>query len=375
MIRLFSIDLDPKRTFGLDVLRALAILFVVIGHGIGLIPKEHRKFVEFFVFDGVSIFFVLSGFLIGGILIKLVEEKGLNFSVLRNFWVRRWFRTLPNYFLILFVLCILNFFFKDGFSLWSVNRYFFFSQNLFTAHPSWFFPEAWSLSVEEWFYLMLPLLLVFFTFLIKKPAKSTLLLVCFTVISGITIFRLYRYLHIPIKDIGDWDLIFRKQVITRLDSLMFGVIGAYINYYFHATWIKYKRLFLILGVVLFFLSNYVFPIYFSLIGAFSCVLSFSVISLATLFLLPYLSELKSGKGVFYKVITYISITSYSVYLIHLSIVQSWIIYKLPWVAYTGNSYLVSLSNCVIYYVLTMALSILLYKYFEVPMTRIRERIR
>jgi peptidoglycan/LPS O-acetylase OafA/YrhL len=222
---------------------------------------------------------------------------------------------------------------------------------------------------------MLPLLLVFFTFLIKKPAKSTLLLVCFTVISGITIFRLYRYLHIPIKDIGDWDLIFRKQVITRLDSLMFGVIGAYINYYFHATWIKYKRLFLILGVVLFFLSNYVFPIYFSLIGAFSCVLSFSVISLATLFLLPYLSELKSGKGVFYKVITYISITSYSVYLIHLSIVQSWIIYKLPWVAYTGNSYLVSLSNCVIYYVLTMALSILLYKYFEVPMTRIRERIR
>ena len=375
MIRLFSIDLDPKRTFGLDVLRALAILFVVIGHGIGLIPKELRKFVEFFVFDGVSIFFVLSGFLIGGILIKLVEEKGLNFSVLRNFWVRRWFRTLPNYFLVLLVLCILNFFFKDGFNLWSVNRYFFFSQNLFTAHPSWFFPEAWSLSVEEWFYLMLPLLLVFFTFLIKKPAKSTLLLVCFTVISGITIFRLYRYLHIPLKDIVDWDLIFRKQVITRLDSLMFGVIGAYINYYFHATWIKYKRLFLILGVVLFFLSNYVFPIYFSLTGAFSCVLSFSVISLATLFLLPYLSELKSGKGVFYKAITYISITSYSVYLIHLSIVQSWIIYKLPWVAYTGNSYLVSLSNCAIYYVLTMALSILLYKYFEVPMTRIRERIR
>jgi peptidoglycan/LPS O-acetylase OafA/YrhL len=237
------------------------------------------------------------------------------------------------------------------------------------------FPEAWSLSVEEWFYLMLPLLLVFFHISDQKNGKINSFISLFY--SDFRNYHLstYRYLHIPLKDIVDWDLIFRKQVITRLDSLMFGAIGAYINYYFHATWIKYKRLFLILGVVLFFLSNYIFPSYLWVTRAFSCVLSFSVISLATLFLLPYLSVLKSGKGILYKVITYISITSYSVYLIHLSIVQSWIIYKLPWVAYTGNSQLISLSNCAIYYTLTMTLSILLYQYFEVPMTRIRERIR
>src|SRR5659263_324332 len=121
MNKLFKIDIDTSRIFGLDILRALAIMFVVIEYGSYLLPQKLRTISDFFVFDGVSIFFVLSGFLIGGILIKLIDKNGFNFSILKTFWIRRWYRTLPNYFLILIALCIINLLFDDDFTLRSVN--------------------------------------------------------------------------------------------------------------------------------------------------------------------------------------------------------------------------------------------------------------
>ncbi|MFZ1664872.1 MAG: acyltransferase, partial [Flavobacteriales bacterium] len=219
MNKIFKIDFDTNRIFGLDILRALAIMFVVIGHGSYLLPNKLRTISDFFVFDGVSIFFVLSGFLIGGILIKLIDKNGFNFSILKTFWIRRWYRTLPNYFLILIALCVIHLLFDNDFTLRSVNRYFLFSQNIFREHPSWFFPEAWSLAVEEWFYLIFPIL-IFFTFPFKRSYKKSLLYVALIVIFFITAFRFYRFSNVDIDGINDWDLIFRKQVITRLDSLM-----------------------------------------------------------------------------------------------------------------------------------------------------------
>ena len=87
-----KIEINSSRIYGLDILRAMAILFVVIGHGQYLLPRKFNTFHSIFVFDGVSIFFVLSGFLIGGILIKIIENKEANTSTLIDFWKRRWFR-------------------------------------------------------------------------------------------------------------------------------------------------------------------------------------------------------------------------------------------------------------------------------------------
>ena len=113
---ILKLELNPNRVYGLDILRALAIFFVVLAHGDKLMPPERYKYFHYIVFDGVAIFFVLSGFLIGGILIKILNEKELTFSGMLNFWKRRWFRTLPNYFLILSILIILNILFTSDFT-------------------------------------------------------------------------------------------------------------------------------------------------------------------------------------------------------------------------------------------------------------------
>lgn len=375
MISIFKIKIDNNRVFGLDLLRAFAIIFVLIEHGSYLLPKEWRHVSNLFVFDGVSMFFVLSGFLIGGVLIKLIQEKGISKSAIEKFWIRRWYRTLPTYFLILFTLCLLHLLFNERFNVKDVSGFFIFSQNLFTKHPSRFFPEAWCLSVEEWFYLILPLLIAILTTAFNKMYKKGVLFSCLIVIVSVTMFRYFRYSNISISNINDWDLLFRKQVATRLDSLMFGVLGAYLSFYRYELWIKHKKAMLLTGLSLLVILKFIVPVFFTVDGIYACVFSFTAFSLATLLLLPYLSELKAGKTFLVKAVTYISLTSYSMYLLNLSIVQLWIINKIPWHNLIHDQGILVVSKYCSYWFLVILLSVLLYKYFESPITSLRDKIK
>ncbi len=374
MKSLFKIDINPNRVYGLDILRALAILFVVSVHGKKMMPEPISKLVGVFIFDGVSIFFVLSGFLIGGILIKLLEQKEINTKLILNFWIRRWFRTLPNYFLVLIVLFLLNVIFNEKFNLYDTKLYFLFSQNLFSKHPA-FFPEAWSLSVEEWFYLLVPILLFILLKIFKISINKSILLTAFSIVIGVTIFRYIKYDTIVINDMQTWGLTIRKQVFTRLDSLMYGVIGAYVFFYYKTFWNKYRMLFLIVGIALFiFTKRKVMG--FEVFGLYHTVFSLSITSLATLLLLPYLSHLKTGKGLLFKILTYVSLVSYSMYLINLTVVQQWIMGNIDWTIiqnFDGSVFL--LVRYLLYWFLTIAISILIYKYFEIPMMNLRDKIK
>jgi len=90
--------------YGLDVFRAVAILIVLYAHG-KLLSGDAFSFIpDFPLVDGVELFFVLSGFLIGTILISTIEkEQRFDVKSLFNFWKRRWFRTLPTYYFILII--------------------------------------------------------------------------------------------------------------------------------------------------------------------------------------------------------------------------------------------------------------------------------
>lgn len=375
LLNLFKIDVDfQKRIYGLDILRALAILFVVFTHGNLLLPRDSfiRNISRYLLLDGVSIFFVLSGFLIGGILIKILENKKANFKTLFNFWMRRWLRTIPNYVFVLFLLVVILPFIYNGHladGLYGKIKYLFFIQNVYTVHP-YFFPEAWSLSIEEWFYLLIPISLFVLVGVFRFKPKVSVILVSITILILVTYFRYSRFLETPIMTSIDWDNLFRKQVITRLDSIMYGVIGAYLAYYYKKVWSKYKIILLVIGVLIFFIQKNDFLFLNSdRIGIYWTVFSFSVTSLATLLVIPFLSEFKIGKGVFYRTITFISLISYSMYLINLSVVIKYILRYLP-ESLKNYTYL----NYFCYWAITIIGSGLLYKFIELPFMKLREHI-
>lgn len=362
-----KLEINQNRIYGLDILRAFAILFVVIGHGNLLLPISLQVYSSWLIFDGVTIFFVLSGYLIGGILIKKLINSPITFRTLLDFWLRRWLRTIPNYMLVLCTLIGINIVLNPNFELQKTVSYFIFSQNLFYPHP-FFFPEAWSLSVEEWFYLIIPCFIFLLAGYFKIGNKKAIFIPALGVLITISCFRLYRYNVLSIDNAIEWDAYFRKQVITRLDSIMYGVIGAYIAYYHKHYWSKYKWFLFILGVVILVGERIISEIVFLEFGVYQCIFSFSIISLGTLFLIPYLSEIQNGKGVLFKCFTYLSLISYSMYLINLTIfffIRDW--FNL---GVFDNSHMLKYK---LFWIVTIILSICLYKYFEKPIMNKRDK--
>ncbi|HKK11365.1 MAG TPA: acyltransferase, partial [Flavobacteriaceae bacterium] len=155
--------MQGKRVFGLDALRATAISLVVASHCSYMFSESTDSPILMAIRSlgaiGVDLFFVLSGYLIGGILLNQVEKNRTNFRDLFWFWKRRWFRTLPNYYLILLINITIVLIAGENLPN-KLLLYFPFLQNFLGSHPD-FFTEAWSLSIEEYSYLILPLSLYF----------------------------------------------------------------------------------------------------------------------------------------------------------------------------------------------------------------------
>jgi peptidoglycan/LPS O-acetylase OafA/YrhL len=153
-----------KQIKGLDTLRAFAVLAVVITHfGIWFNGDASvGKFIASILIPpggfGVNLFFVLSGFLITGILLNAKENKVGKAAIIKNFYARRALRIFPIYYLLLFVLAAINY--PD------VRNYFWYfatyTSNILCYHTEKWnaYSHTWTLSVEEQFYLLWPWLMV-----------------------------------------------------------------------------------------------------------------------------------------------------------------------------------------------------------------------
>lgn len=212
-----------SRNSWLDLCRAVAISLVLISHGRHyLTPSvEQAEFFRIGGFWGVELFFVLSGFLIGSIMIRSISNADSPHGWIPSFWARRWLRTVPNYFLFLGVNVALFYLAGRTSELPDLGRYIFFVQALAWPHPD-FFGEAWSLAVEEVFYFAVPILVAAALFFRLRGANAVL------VVAGLVfaLSFLARLLSVYYAD-PTWDEGVRKVTLFRLDAIMVGVIVAY----------------------------------------------------------------------------------------------------------------------------------------------------
>lgn len=356
-----------KRVFGLDALRAFAILMVMILHSSTWVSPRFAFFHEFVrYYDGVGIFFVLSGFLIGGILIKTLETKGTHTSNLWDFWLRRWIRTLPPYFLVLPIVMALEIY--HGMPARTYLRYVVFLQNFnWPMGPA--FLESWSLAVEEWFYL-LSAPASFLLAKLLKPRYGVLLAAALFLV-GATTYRYYTFQQYQPATWPDWNAYFRSIVLLRLDSLMYGVVAAWVAYYYPGAWLKAKWPLFVAGFVM--LSVIANPVLPSELTMFTCVFSFSVASFGVACMLPLLSSWKQASGPVAYAVTHISLISYSLYLLHATILNANLavitVQNLPVSQAVG-----AVIGMAILWGVSLPLATLMYKYFEVPVMKLRNRL-
>jgi peptidoglycan/LPS O-acetylase OafA/YrhL len=210
----------------LDGLRALSILLVIVSHARTTtgVPLEVRRWVSAVPGNGalgVSIFFVLSGFLITHLLVRGQETTAGNRSIdLKGFYLRRFCRIVPAFYALLLVLAI-----GQHWRWISVPKADLFAAALFVTNyaplhtPEWI-GHAWSLCVEEQFYLIWPVLLAILARW-GRPAQRRAAVVLILLIPAV---RIASWVLLP----HDHLLVRRMPVLThaRLDTLMFGCLAA-----------------------------------------------------------------------------------------------------------------------------------------------------
>jgi len=303
----------------LDFLRGIAILLVILNHC--PVSREDAGWAwpvgsigEHVGWTGVDLFFVLSGFLVGGLLIRELRET--NSLQIFRFLIRRGLKIWPAYAVFLaylFITLISERGLHEGFT--SLIPNFLHVQNYFAANMPR--PHTWSLAVEEHFYLTLPILLTLtWRHRMGRANLVVVLLVACMIASGTC--RVAQYLTSPSDDAYRW------YTHNRVDSLFFGVLLAYIGTVSPQllTRIASKPGLLLAMTFLFMMPLLLtqrFPIFFALRYT-SLYLSYGALVILCVYgASPWLIKvLTMGPS---RLIAFIGTFSYSIYLWHVDIIQ------------------------------------------------------
>ena len=231
--RFFDLDLLDNRYPALHGLRVLGILSVIQFHVTWIFAGEQGIFLDgewvassLAVFFGMDMFFMLSGFLIGSILLRSLEVSGT--QNIRRFYIRRIFRTFPSYYVVLTVLAI-------AMTLTAAQRhhlvyeYLYLTNFLPLGRPEVIMFWGWSLALEEQFYLTVPLLFFVLHRLRSDRARITLLGILWAAGLGVRLYLYFRYA--PWNDFKLYSALYFRTY-TRFDTLIAGIMLAFV----HAKW-------------------------------------------------------------------------------------------------------------------------------------------
>jgi peptidoglycan/LPS O-acetylase OafA/YrhL len=212
----------PRQIPSLDGLRALSVLLVVVLHTLLARDVFHLVPPIYFILGngamGVSIFFVISGYLITTLLLR-EREKASRIS-LRSFYLRRAFRILPPlYFYLLFLALLGLTHHLPGMNWREMVTALTFTRN-YTPTSLWAMEHLWSICVEEQFYLIWPTALVFC--LIHRKGSEGVRVATRVAIAAIILEPCIRILSIVFLR---HSRLFGVVPMTA-DGLMFGALGA-----------------------------------------------------------------------------------------------------------------------------------------------------
>ncbi|WP_186056498.1 acyltransferase family protein [Burkholderia gladioli] len=350
--------MTSNRKLGLDLIRMCAILPVLVVHFSAIAYRNTPDIIYVGGDLGVEIFFALSGFLIGGIIIRDFQA-GFSLRAAWVFYVRRWMRTLPMYYLFLAsnLLFTAYGFMADPAISKKCALYLVFLQNLHWPMVADWYQESWSLAVEEWFYLLFPAL---FVALVGIPARLRVLGVALILIVGPLTLRYIAAHHgHSVSDI--W-----RTVAYRLDAIAFGILAVWITVSF-PSWSRYWRNVIgIAGAVGVTLSIMAALGAIATTESYRAIYSFTVVSISFAAIVLWASQKdwsawrESGEA---RVIEWISTRSYALYLCHGAVIRAMV--------HQGAFTLPHAQSTSIYLVSVFALSELLHRVVERPFMRLR----
>ena len=329
--------MENKNFYGLDLLRGIAGYGVAVTHYLYFV--QERIDFEYYSFIFVEIFFVLSGFVLSKQLLKIHKDK----ENVKVFYLRRLFRTIPLYLVALIFYTAIS----NNFNLDFLKFLFFIQKIVPNFVDSNYFMVAWSLSIEEFFYLIFPIYLILFSNI--KASK-----LAFYFIIALSIIKILNH------DNFSSDFL-RTGTFMRLDSIALGfLLSIYLSESAH-----YKKAILILtSILIVFFVNYK-TIFFNSAGIYTIYFIFLSQLLSMLFVLVFCNiEFLIKKDILKKICNAIATQTYSVYLFHLIIMHFLIM---------SNEKLIN--NLFVYIGLLIIISTVTFKYFEKPILLLRPKYK
>ncbi len=312
LVRIWRASYQEKTIKSLDGLRAISILMVICGHlsfAYGASFPQAAIYFSLMQSTGVSLFFVISGFLINGFLIK--EKKQSGSINLKLFYFKRMFRIFPPYYFYLTVMIfILPFFEVNQLTKVEIASAFSYLWNYIYSTENWFFGHSWSLAVEEQFYMTWPFLLAFIS--IKWSKRFSVLIFFLT-----PLIRVGSYYLFP-----EWRPRLSIMFHTRMDTLLFGCFLAY--YYQFISKENFQRVarkinrFYLPMISLVFLVGLSPYLRFLFKGSYTMTIGYSLEGVSMVILLVYVLTM-DGRGKIFTILNHpvlrqIGVLSYGLYL-------------------------------------------------------------
>jgi len=353
--------MEPRKYAYIDSLRGVAILAVMMVHvgQMSFLYQISNGIKSQIIIDGqlgVQLFFLVSAYT----LMRSIQSRQQEPHAKRNFFIRRFFRIAPMYYIAILYYTFQNFIGFNFFSTGNISHSvpfiklfanLFFIQGFYPTIINSYVPGGWSISIETTFYLVLPLL-----FTKIKTINHSLLFF----IGSLLLATGFQTLLIKTTIFGHGDFV-NFNFINQLPMFSLGIL-AYFFLKKDAHHLHPALLILLSGVLLFY--NYFSPPYYLVYG------------IAWFFLLVGLSKLPI-KILVNKPIEWIGKMSFSLYLIHFATIywiEQWIPSSIFHITHFSNAILLFCG----YYLLTLlsstSIAYLTYRFIEVPFQHYGKRL-